>query len=414
LGRDSVWAHRDLRLMLPARALSSFGDEMTLVVLTLRLFDQGFGPWSITGLLVCAALPVVVLAPLAGRLVDSMPFRTLAVATSIWQAACCAAIAFIEPLWSTYLLVVALQAGHVVAGPTWQALVPSIAGRDQVGRVVGTSQALNAVAIVAAPAAAGLAVGLFGYGVPLLIDAATFLVLGAAGLAIRTTRELAPARGSQAVGAPLALRSDALLWPLIAGLCALVVTVEITNVVEVFLLRGILDASSASFGLVAAVFAGGIVVGSVVVGGTLSDGSRARRVSVSAIVLALALTAAGLAPSLWVFAAAMAVVGVTNGMINADTSTVVLNRTPERSRGRALATVNAMVRGSSLGAMALGGAAGTLLGPRATFAGAGAVSVVVAILLLVRVRRALADIDVVPRTDGAPARVTSCGRVRAG
>jgi MFS family permease len=395
-GRDSVWAHRDLRLMLPARALSSFGDEMTLVALTLRVFDQGFGPWSITGLLVCAAVPVVVLAPIAGRLVDSLPFRTLAVTTSVWQAACCVAIAFLEPLWSIYLLVVALQAGHVVAGPTWQALVPSIAGRDQVGRVVSTSQAMNAVAIVAAPAAAGLAVGSFGYGIPLLLDAATFLVLGAAGLAIRTTRDLAPARGSQAAGAPFALRSDALLWPLIAGLCGLVVTGEVTNVVEVFLVREVLDATTATFGLVAAVFAAGIVVGSVVVGGTVSDGIRARRTAVAAIVLALALAFAGLAPTVWVYAAAMAVVGVTNGMINADTSTLLLNRTPERSRGRVLARVNGMVRGSSLGAMALGGAVGTLLGPRATFASAGAVSVVIAVVLLVRVRRALAGSEVVP------------------
>ena len=75
----SIWRHRDLRLMLPARALSSFGDDMALIVLTLLVYDRGRGPWSITGLLVCSAVPVVLMAPLAGRLVDSMSFRTLAV-----------------------------------------------------------------------------------------------------------------------------------------------------------------------------------------------------------------------------------------------------------------------------------------------------------------------------------------------
>jgi predicted MFS family arabinose efflux permease len=383
--------------MLPARALSSFGDDMTLVVLTLRVYEEGLGPWSITGLLICAAAPVVVLAPLAGRLVDSVPFGTLAVATAIWQASCCAALAFATPLWSTYLLLVALQAGHVVAGPTWQALVPSIARPDQVGRVVSTSQAMNTVATVAAPAAAGLTVAWFGYGVPLLLDAATFLVLGAVGMAIRTTRRLARDASPQSgTSAPFRLRSDALLWPLVAGLCALVVTVEAINVVEVFLLREILGASTAAYGLVVAVFASGIVVGSVVVGATVSDARRARRVSVATIALALAIAGAGLAPTLWVFAAAWAVAGVTNGIVNADTSTVLLNRTPESSRGRVLARVNGMIRGSALGAMALGGAAGTLLGPRATFVGAGALSVVVAILLLVRVRRALAGSDALP------------------
>jgi MFS family permease len=369
---DSIWRHRDLRLMLPARALSSFGDDMTLVVLTLRVYEEGLGPWSITGLLLCSAAPVVLLAPLAGRLVDSMPFRALAVGTAIWQAACCAALAFAAPLWSTYLLVVALQAGHVVAGPTWQALVPSIARHDQVGRVVSTSQAMNTVATVVAPAAAGLSVAWFGYGVPLLLDAVTFLVLGAVGMAIRTTHQLGCAASADSgTSVPFRLRSDALLWPLVAGLCALVVTIEAINVVEVFLLREILEASAASYGFVVAVFAAGIVAGSVVVGGTVSDASRARRVSVATIALALAIVGAGSAPTLWVFAAAWAVAGVCNGIVNADTSTVLLHRTPESSRGRVLARVNGMIRGSALGAMALGGAAGSLLGPRATFVGAG-------------------------------------------
>jgi Major Facilitator Superfamily len=290
---DSIWRHRDLRLMLPARALSSFGDDMTLVVLTLRVYEEGLGPWSITGLLYCSAAPVVLFAPLAGRVVDSMPFRTLAVGTAIWQAACCAALAFAAPLWSTYLLVVALQAGHVVAGPTWQALVPSIARHDQVGRVVSTSQAMNTVATVVAPAAAGLTVAWFGYGVPLLLDAVTFLVLGAVGMPIRTTRQLGCAASPESgTSVPFRLRSDALLWPLVAGLCALVVTIEAINVVEVFLLREILEASAASYGFVVAVFAAGIVAGSVVVGGTVSDASRARRVSVATIALALAIVGA--------------------------------------------------------------------------------------------------------------------------
>jgi len=30
----SIWRHRDLRLMIPARAISAFGDDMALLVLT--------------------------------------------------------------------------------------------------------------------------------------------------------------------------------------------------------------------------------------------------------------------------------------------------------------------------------------------------------------------------------------------
>jgi MFS family permease len=379
--------------MLPARALSSFGDDMTLIVLTLRVYDQGLGPWSITGLLVCAAFPVVVLAPIAGRFVDSVPFRRLAFLTAIWQASCCIALSFGGPVWTTYALVLLLQAGHVVAGPTWQALIPNIARPDEVGRVVSASQALNTAAMVAAPAAAGLTVAWLGYSAPLLIDGATFLVLAAAGLAVRASRGIeAQPGGTTEHGEPatsFSLRSDALLRPLIVGLCVFVLAGEVTNVVEVFLLRGTLGASSAAFGLVGAALAAGIVVGSLAVGRSTSDASRALRCAVASGGLALALITAGLAPTIAVFAVAWLILGVLNGALNADVNTLLLNRTPEAARGRVLANVNAMARGSALGAMALGGATGTLLGPRSTFVAAGALGAVVAGALVVRIRHVL-------------------------
>jgi MFS family permease len=390
---SSIWRHRDVRLILPAQAVSSFGDDMTVIVLMLRLYDQGFGPWSITALLFCAAFPVVVLAPLAGRLVDSVPFRRLAVLTAIWQASCCVALSFGGPVWTTFALVLLLQAGHVVARPTWQALIPNIAGPEEVGRVVSASQAMNTVAMVAAPAAAGFAVGWVGYSTPLLIDGATFAVLAAAALSVRASRivQLEPAAVTEHAepATSFSLRSDALLWPLIVGLCVFVLAGEVTNVVEVFLVRRTLGASSAAFGLVGAALAAGIVVGSLVAGRTTSDSRRALRAAVVAVGLALAIVTAGLAPTLAVFAVAWLILGLMNGVLNVDASTLLLNRTPESARGRALANVNAMARASALGAMTLGGVAGTLLGPRTTFVAAGALSAVVGGALVVRIRRVL-------------------------
>jgi Major Facilitator Superfamily len=203
-----------------------------------------------------------------------------------------------------------------VAGPTWQALVPSIADEDEIGRVVSTSQAMTTTASVAAPAVAGLTVALVGYGAPLLIDAATFVVLGIAGAMIYTGRRAHDAVAGAAAGATDAsysLRSDPLLWPLLVGLCALVLVGEVTNVVEVFLVRGALGAGPTAFGLVAATLAAGPVGGAMLAARARSQAARAQRAVLAAIVLGCLLVVAGSAP-----------------------------------------------RGSMLGAMALGGAAGEL------------------------------------------------------
>jgi MFS family permease len=388
LGAKAVWRHRDLRLMLPGRAISAFGDDMALVVLTLRVYDTGLGPWSITGLLLSFAVPVVVMARVSGRLVDSVSFRRLAIATATWQAACCTALAFATPLWSTYVLVMALQAGTAVALPAWQALVPSIAEREEVGSAVGASQAMNTLAAVAAPAVAGVTVGSLGYAAPLVVDAGTFLLLAGAAAAIRASRRAAPRDDSDAQARSHSLRDDALLWPLVVGLCVLVLVGEVTNVVEVFLLRGTLGAGASGFGLVGGLLAAAIVVGSVAAGRPAPAAVRARRAAAAALGLGLALALAGLAPMLAVFAVAWAVVGVSNGIVNVDASTLLLERTPEACRGRVLAQVNAMVRGSSVGAVALGGAAGALLGPRETFVTAGTLMSLAAVALLARMRHA--------------------------
>src|SRR5262245_12839475 len=402
----SIWRHRDLRLMIPARAISSFGDDMALLVLTLRVYGEGRGPWSITILLLCATVPVVVLAPIAGRVVDTVPFRTVATCSAAWQAACCIALAFIDPLWGVYALVVAFQVGQVVANPAWTALVPEIAPPDEVGRALGASQSLTTLASVAAPAVAGVLTGVFGFAAPLLVDSATFVVLLAAAFSIKATRgareSVSAVREADTIE-PYSLRRDALLWPLLLGICALVLVGEVTNVVEVFLLRGTLGAGNVTFGLVAAALAAGIVVGSVFAGRAAPDGVRAVRTCVAALVLALTLGLAGLAPSIWVFAAAWAFLGVSNGVANVDASTLLLGRTPDFCRGRVLATANAMVRGSSLVAMALGGIAGTLLGPRETFVVAGGLMAVVAVVVLVRVTRTLSAGSVRPvATASAP------------
>ena len=304
---------------------------------------------------------------------------------------CCVALAFADPLWLVFALVVVLQLGQVVANPAWVALVPEIAEPDEIGQAMGASQSLSTLAAVAAPAVAGVLAGTFGYGAPLLIDAATFAGLAAAALAIHATRRQSAADPATNAPPPAAfsLRKDALLWPLVLGVCALVLVGESTNVVEVFLLRGTLGAGTVVFGLVAAMLAVGVVAGSLFAGRNAPDGVRAMRTAVAALVLALMLTAAGLAPVVWLFAVAWAIVGVANGVANVDASTLLLSRTPDFCRGRVLATVNGMVRGSSLAAMVLGGLGGTLLGPRPTFVVAGTLMAVVAVALLVRLTRTL-------------------------
>jgi Major Facilitator Superfamily len=280
---------RDLRLVTAGRVVSVLGDEVALVALMMRSHDLGLGPFGLTGLLIAFAVPTVVLAGWAGRVVDRFDSRGLIVATSLWQGLACAALAVAPArgpggVLATYALVVVLQFGSAVGMPTWQALIPSIAGERQVARALGNLQAWSTMASVAGPAVGGQLAADPGFTTALLVDAASFAVLAALGALVTTRRgpaarpEPHPAGDAEAAGASEAaeapearsqatigglglLRRDALLRPMIAGLLVLVVVAEGCNVAEVFMIRDVLRGSSSGFGYVQAVLAVGLVGG---------------------------------------------------------------------------------------------------------------------------------------------------------
>ncbi|MGN6613058.1 MAG: MFS transporter [Angustibacter sp.] len=397
--RTSVWRHRDLRLAGPGRALSVLGDEIALIALMLHVHDSGAGTRGVMLLLGSAALPTVLLAPWAGRLADRVDSRLLTVTSALGQLLACVALAFAGPLWLVYVLVMALQAGQAVSGPTWQALVPRIVGPDEVGRAVGATQALTTLAAVGGAPLGGLLAGLGGQRLALLADATTFAVLAVVALAVRTRRAgahdaaLAPAPDS-AADRPRALdglrvvRRDALLWPILTALMVYVVVGEATNVVEVFLVRDALHGTSLQYGLVGMAVTLGIVGGSLLAG--RARGARALTVVTvaAAAVQAAAVLGAGLAPSIVAVVGAFAVLGVANGAINTSTSTLVLTRVPDRQLGQVNAALNGMARGFSIGALLLGAWAGGVLGPQRTFVASGVACLLVAGWLALRVNPA--------------------------
>uniref|UniRef100_UPI001E2ACC61 MFS transporter n=1 Tax=Micromonospora sp. DH13 TaxID=2857013 RepID=UPI001E2ACC61 len=72
--------------------------------------------------------------------------------------------------------------------PVLAALVPAMVTPGDLPRASALNQTAGTLGALAGPALAGLRVGQFGTRVPLLLDAASYLALVAAGLLIRTRR----------------------------------------------------------------------------------------------------------------------------------------------------------------------------------------------------------------------------------
>src|SRR3954463_2531944 len=84
----SLWRVRDLRIVVLGPGVSLLRGGRAVVALLLRTQGQGHGAWPVVALLLAGGLPLVLFAPLVGRLVDRVDSRTLLLTSGCGQLAC--------------------------------------------------------------------------------------------------------------------------------------------------------------------------------------------------------------------------------------------------------------------------------------------------------------------------------------
>jgi MFS family permease len=372
-------------MALAGRMVSTFGDEVALVALTLRLQADGARPYEVGLLLAAGVIPLLFLSRPVGRLVDSHDSRHLLVGAGALEVACTVPLVFVRSVVAIVVLVAVLGTAASVAGAAWSALVPRIVGEDHVAKAVSAQQSLNALVAVGAPAVGGLLAGAFGTGLPLAVDAATFIVVTVAAALVRTRR--APAAARSDGGAALArggfeiLRADEVLAPLVTGLVVVVLLVGMVDVVLVFLIRDTLHAGGAWYGVAQAAWIAGIVAGSLGAGQLKTERAQIWAAIAGAAVTCAALAPFAVVPAVWMLVPLAVLGGIGNGYANVCAATLIVSRTPDAERGRVSATAGAAIGGAQGVSLLAGGAVAAVLSPRAIYAMAGLLGVAVAIAI---------------------------------
>jgi MFS family permease len=378
---------RDLVVALSGRMISTFGDEVALVALTLRLQADGARPYEVGLLLAAGVIPLLFLSRAVGRLVDTHDSRRLLVCAGLIEVACTVPLILVHTVVAIVVLVALLGAAASVTAATWSALVPRIVGEDHVAGAVAAQQSLNALVLVGAPAVGGLLAGAFGSGLPLAIDAATFAVMTVAAVLVRTRRRPEglgrDGRSGRTRGGFEILRSDPVLAPLTVGLGLVVLLVGMVDVVLVFLIRSTLHASGVWYGIAMAAWMSGMVAGSLGAGRLRTGGVQTWATIVGAGVACAALAPFAVVSAVWMLVPLSILGGLANGYAAASYSTLLLRRTPDSARGRVSAAANAAIGGAQGASLLIGGAVAVVLSPRAIYAIAGALGVAAAMTIAV-------------------------------
>jgi MFS family permease len=373
---------RDLGLVAAGRGVSMLGDEVAVIALALWASHQGRGTLAVAALFMAATLPQLLAAPWAGLLVDRLPARLLIATVSLLQGAVCLALVpaiAADSLVGAIVLVLLLNLGQTVASPAWQALVPSIVGPEQVTRALSLVQGTTAGAMLLGPAVGGLLVGSVGTVSALVVDAGSFLVLAVVAVALRHDRrpERSGVRTTGEVSAGIRLiAGDPLLRSVLVLLTALVLAAGAVNVSEIFLITRTLGAGPEAYGAIGALFAAGLMLGSVLARKDREVVAAGRLLVSVTLSMALAMVVLGLAPTLALAALASTAVGVGNGMLNVTAQSIFVRRSPQALLGRVFAALQGVVGAAMLVAAGLGGALLGVIDVRVLIVGSGALAVV--------------------------------------
>lgn len=176
----SVWRHRRWRWLAGSTVVSTFGDTMYVVAITVVLLDGPDGAaWLSLGLL-ARLVPYVVLGPIGGVVADRYDRRVLLVGLSAVRGVLFVAMAGVLALDGPRLVLVLLLALNASAGaffePARQAAIPQLVPEGDLAAANAAEQGLSQISWFVGPALGALLVAAVDAEIVLAIEAATFVV----------------------------------------------------------------------------------------------------------------------------------------------------------------------------------------------------------------------------------------------
>lgn len=339
-----------------------------------------YGSLWVTGLLLAELLPFILLGRLAGVLVDRVESRKLLMILSFGQAGIAATLSLVSSPGPILILTALLGMLASVERPAASTLVPHITGEGEATRGYARLSSGRALGMIAGPALGGILTAAGGLPPVMFLNAASFIVVGTALVAVTARRRplsqaLAKADGSESARAGLSwILADPVLRIAIP-LTAVAAGVALAdNVAAPYRFTHDLGAGAIGFGVYEALYSVCELIGIQIFTLKVIRGHEERLLALGNFLLAAGIIGIGLAGNYVLALVAATIGGIGNGMSNTGESVIIRLRTPEAGRGRAFAASNALIQsGSVLGAGA-GAPAVAALGAATTMVLTGALS----------------------------------------
>ena len=377
-------ARSGYRRLWAARTASQCGDVVqftTLALLVLHLTGSGLG---LSAVVVAEIVPVLLLAPLAGALVDRLPRVAVMVAADLARLL----LAAVLTVWHSDIAVVyavafGLSAGSVFFNPAASSLLPTLVDD---GELVAANSGIWSAAvlsqIVLAPVA-GLVATSAGFGWAFALNAASFALSAALLAGLRAGERPRPVvtasiwrQSSQAL---TVLGRDRLLRALAIAQALAALSAGATSALLVLLASRRLHTSGTGYGLMLTAIGVGALLGPLLLSRMPTQARRPGMVFGAFGVRGLVDLLLGSVTALPAALGVLAFYGLGTSTGNVAFSSLIQSHVPERLRGRVFSAFDLIWQAMRLASLILGGVLADALGIRAVFYVGGALLVAAAL-----------------------------------
>ena len=395
-GLRDVFALPQYRRLWAARTVSQWGDIVQTVTLALLVYELTGSGLGVAAVVAAEILPVLLLAPVAGALIDRLPRVRVMVAADLGRAALVALLAVTQDqLWLVFVVAFGMSIGTVFFNPSAGSVLPTLVKDDAlVAANSGIWTAAVLSQIMLAPLT-GLLVVSVGFPAGFALNAVSYV---ASALILRGLRTPGPPvrlgrrrlLRDAADGAGYLLR-DRLLRALAVAQLLAALSAGATSALLVVYAREALDVTGSGYGTLLSAIGVGAALGPLVLLRFIRSPRRPALVFgpfAARGVVDLVLAATTRLP---VAAGALVGYGVATSTGAVTFNSMLQAETPEHLRGRVFASMDMLWQTGRLGSLAIGGVL-------ADTAGISSVYVLGGVLLLVAAAFGLAS----TRTTGTP------------
>jgi MFS family permease len=335
-------------LLLATLALSSIGDEISLIILMFRTAGDRT-PYAVPMLLIAQLLPGLLATPYIGRLIDARDAGRLLVATALAEAFILVWMAGHPDLASTIIGGGILSILFAIGGAATFVLIPVLAAGLglTLPRANAVLEFVRSTGMLVGPVMGGALVAWGGTGNALLINAASFTLLAAVVMGSDLRRPVetkAKAEALALLSEYLPVLRDRRIMTLVGALTMEVYATAIADVAFVFLVTVSLSAGPTAFGLLTACWAGGMM-GGAAASGTVAMPRPALLAFAAGAIMGGMMLAIGLAVMTMMagpvlVGVAFIVGGAANSVHNVAVRTTLQREAPARSHGKVAAIYN--------------------------------------------------------------------------